>query len=157
MINQIEQWIDKTNEHYLNKRVSCKKFIQDFDGFYSEEFLRHSYFVVVDEVPKPDMPELREMGLGSMLDMEVHAITYKNTYYIQPYLAHNLRLHFHELVHVAQWNCLGPAPLIKRYINEFDTYGYEGSALEIMAYALDAHFMEGGDKMDIPSYVAKNL
>ena len=53
-------------------------------------------------MPKPHFPEFRQMGLGDFTDMSVEGITYKNTYYILPHVARTLRLHFHELVHVAQ-------------------------------------------------------
>ena len=48
--------------------------------------------------------------------MDVAGITYKNTYYILPNAVHNLRVHFHELVHVVQWRELGAHAFIMRYI-----------------------------------------
>ena len=45
--------------------------------------------------------------------MTVNGVTYKNTYYIIPQAAEILRLHFHELVHVAQWGNLGELALSK--------------------------------------------
>ena len=41
--------------------------------------MRGSYFVVVDNIPKPNFPELREAGLDDFIDLEVNGITYKNT------------------------------------------------------------------------------
>ncbi|MGF1794018.1 hypothetical protein L4D21_25910, partial [Photobacterium profundum] len=92
MLNKIEEWIDVTNDKFAHKRQSCAQFTESFQGFYSVEFLNNAYFVVVDTIPKPDFPELRDVGLGGFLDMEVQGITYKNTYYILPCLAENLRL-----------------------------------------------------------------
>jgi len=153
MIRRIEQWIDQTNLNYKDKRVSCAKFVDDFNGFYYLEFLQEAYFVIVDTIPKPDLHGLDKMGLSDFLNMEVDGITYKNTYYILPHLASNLRLHFHELVHVAQWKYLGAIPFIERYINEIQTFGYEGSSLERMAYGFDLRFHNGEDGVDIPSFV----
>lgn len=62
----------------------------EFKGFYSLEFLQQAYFVIVDEIPKPHFPELRHLGLGDFIDMDVNGITYKNTYYVLPHLASNL-------------------------------------------------------------------
>ena len=81
--------------------------------------------MVVDVIPKPDFPELREMGLGDSIDTTANGVTYKNTYYIVPQVAEILRLHFHELVHVAQWDILGGAGFIQRYIEEILQYGYD--------------------------------
>lgn len=102
MLEQIENWIDSTNLKYSSQKVSCDKFSSEFDGFYPTEFLKNAYYVVVDQIPKPDFVGLREMGLGDFVDMDAAGITYKNTYYILPHVATNLRVHFHELVHVAQ-------------------------------------------------------
>ncbi len=157
MLNQIEQWIDQTNLDYQEQRVSCSKFSDEFKGFYSLEFLQHSYFLIVDTIPKPDFPELRQMGLGNFIDMDVDGITYKDTYYIKQHCADNLRLHFHELVHVAQWRKLGAINFIQRYISEINTYSYSKAPLEEMAYFWDAHFSKGGDKIDIPRYVSQKL
>ncbi|HED35291.1 MAG TPA: hypothetical protein ENJ08_13935 [Gammaproteobacteria bacterium] len=157
MLNKIEQWIDQTNIGYKEKRICCSQFSNEFEGFYSSEFLDQAYFVVVNEIPKPDFPGLRQIGLGGFIDMEVGGITYKNTYYVLPHIAQNLRLHFHELVHVAQWAHLGATSFIKRYISEIQISGYEGAALEQMAYALDSRFSKGGEKVDVPDYVAQKI
>lgn len=157
MLNQIEQWIDQTNIDNKNQRVSCNLFMENFKGFYPASFLKESYFVVVNNIPKPDFSGLREIGLGEFIDMRINGITYKNTYYILPHEEQNLRLHFHELVHVAQWKNLGAINFIRRYIKEIQHYGYDGAPLEKMAYGLDAHYANGGVKLDIPSYVSENI
>ncbi|HGF5052637.1 TPA: hypothetical protein ACF31V_004699, partial [Vibrio parahaemolyticus] len=157
VLNRIEEWIDLTNERFSNQRQSCALFARNSAGFYSEEFLSNSYFVIVDSIPKPDFPELRLAGLGDFLDMEVQGITYKNTYYIVPSVAQNLRLHFHELVHVAQWKALGAIGFLQRYISEVQSVGYNDAPLEKLAYAFDRHFSQGGQKVDVPSYVENKI
>ena len=157
MLDKIERWIDQTNIEYKDQRICCDKFSDDFDGFYSLPFLKKAYYVVVNEIPKPNFYELSEQGLSEFLDMKVDGITYKNTYYVLPQLASNLRLHFHELVHVAQWSNLGAVKFMQRYINEIQAHGYEEASLEKMAYALDAHFSNGGDKIDVVNYVSKKI
>ena len=157
MLKKIEDWIDLTNERFSNQRQSCALFSQKFAGFYSEEFLSNSYFVIVDCIPKPDFPELHQAGLGDFLDMEIQGITYKNTYYIVPSVAQNLRLHFHELVHVAQWKTLGAIGFLQRYISEVQSLGYEEAPLEKIAYAFDYHFSQGSKEFDVPDYIEKKI
>lgn len=157
MLHKVDQWIDQTNLEHQEQRISCSKFFDEFRGFYSLEFLQQAYFVVVDSIPKPNFPELRQMGLGNFIDMDVHGITYKNTYYVLPHLVSNLRLHFHELVHVAQWRHLGAKDFIERYMTEIQTAGYDDAPLERMAYSCDAHFTSGSEKFDVPSYVAETI
>ncbi len=153
MLNQIEEWIDHTNTVYSNQRICCEKFVAEFAGFYEPAFLKEAGFVVIDKIPKPDFPELRQMGLGGFIDMHVDGITYKDTYYILPHAVDNTKLHFHELVHVAQWKCLGASNFIQRYIDEIQTKGYWDAPIEQMAYALGDHFSNGGGKIDVPNYV----
>ncbi len=157
MIDRIENWIDETNRVYRSKRRSCSIFEAEFAGFYPSTFLKESYFVVVSEIPKPNFPELREMGLGDFIDMPVNGITYKDTYYVSEESANVLRLHFHELVHVVQWGLLGAGRFISRYIGEIQHYGYDAAPLEEMAYALDEHYSTKGPYIDVPSFVQSKM
>lgn len=157
MLDKIEEWIDATNEKYSNKSVSCICLENNFSGFYPKSFLRNSRFVVVDRIPKPEFPELRKEGLGDFIDMDVDGITYKNTYYVVPKVEGNLQLHFHELVHVAQWGHLGAKGFISRYIQEIQNFGYYKSPLEEMAYELDKHYAAGGAKFDVPRFVEREI
>ena len=157
MINRIEEWIVGINKRYRPHRISCSLFESEFAGFYPSKFLRDSYFVAVNDIPKPNFPELREIGLGDFIEMPVNGITYKNTYYINKSQARNLRLHFHELVHVVQWDMLGTAGFIGRYINEIQIHGYDSAPLELMAYNLDNHYSTGGPPLDIPSHVQSKI
>ncbi|EDP60873.1 hypothetical protein [Vibrio sp. AND4] len=157
MLNIIEEWIDLTNERFSSQRKSCSLLARQFAGFYSDEFLADSYFVIVDSLPKPDFPELREAGLGAFLDEEFQGITYKNTYYILSTVAEDLGLHFHELVHVAQWKTLGAPGFLQRYIAEVQSVGYKNAPLEKLAYELEYHFSQGGEKVDVPSYVENKI
>lgn len=136
MLKQLEQWIEQNNLEHSNQKVSCSKFIDAFNGFYPESFLQNAYFVVVDEIPKPNNSEFREMGLGNFFDQMVNDITYKDTYYILPHLTENLITHFNGLVHVAQWNRLGAAAFIQRYIEEILKYGIADAPPEKMASKL---------------------
>jgi hypothetical protein len=122
-----------SNIKYSEQRICCSNFSRDFKGFYKKPFLNRAYFVVVENIPKPDFPKLRQMGLGDFINLNVDGITYKDTYYIKQHCADNLRLHFHELVHVAQWKQLGAVNFIQCYINEINSYGYLKAPLEEMA------------------------
>ena len=157
MFDKIEKWIDQTNSDFKNQRLSCDRFAMEFKGFYPVSFLKQAYFVVVDKIPKPDFLELRQLGMGDFIDMDVDGITYKNTYYILSHVTQNLRLHFHELVYVAQWVNLGAACFIERYITEIQSSGYAEAPLEKMAYTLDTHFSNGKGPIDVPSFVSEKI
>lgn len=157
MIDFLDSWIDGVNKSHESDRRSCSILQEYFKGFYTPEFLSSSYFVVLDQLPKPDFPVIRQAGLGSFLDMNINGITYKDTYYVVPHAAQELRLHFHELVHVLQWRELTAKRFIKRYIEEFQRFGYDNAPLEEMAYGLDRRFQEGEAPFDVETYVLQHL
>lgn len=157
MIEKIEEWIRQVNRSYEPSRQACSKFQDQFNGFYSKLFLESAYFVIINEIPKPDYPELREAGLGDFIDMDVDGVTYNDTYYVKPDFADDFALHFHELVHVVQWRTLTPKSFIERYIQEIQGSGYAHAPLEKMAYRLDAHYRSNGRTLDVEEYVRANL
>ena len=157
MIDKINAWIDATLAHHTNEKVDCERFAADFEGYYAPELLAASFYVVVPQLPKPDFPELRQLGFGNLIDTDVNGITYKNTYFVKQGKERNLNLHFHELVHVLQWQTLGAEAFIIRYMDEILRYGYEDAPLEKMAFALEAHFVEGGAPFDIGAHVRHKI
>ena len=160
MIELVESWIDELNEAYKPYRQSCSVLQRQFDRFYRPELLRSSYFVVVNALPMPKVPELKEAGLGDFLDNEDHfgGITYKETYYLVPEAARGVGIHFHELVHVIQWRTLGARKFIQRYMEEIQIFGYsEKAPLEGMAYGLQKTFEEGVVPFDVEKKVVATL
>lgn len=157
MIGKIEQWIHQVNSSHKKVRQSCSFFDGYFKGFYSPGFLETAFFVVTNEIPKLDFPELREAGLGGFIDMDVSGITYNDTYYVKQGAANVLRLHFHELVHVIQWRELTPQGFIERYMREIQDFGYDEAPLEKMAYALDGHYQKKGRHLSVEQFVRENI
>lgn len=158
MIEIIEKWIDETLSRHMHKREPCAALANHFEGFYAREFLSKSYYVLVDRIPMPDLPELYEIGLDGFLEMDADGITYKDTYFIKPHLVETLDLHFHELVHVAQWRSLGAPAFIERYIKEYMQYGYDKMPLEEMAYSLQRYYCAYKNRpIDIIAHVERRL
>ncbi|MDO6528339.1 hypothetical protein Q4519_22185, partial [Motilimonas sp. 1_MG-2023] len=71
--------------------------------------------------------------------------------------AADLRLHFHELVHVAQGGHLGAIAFMERYITEIQSSGYHEAPLEKRAYDLDAHLTSGGEEGEVRIYVGQRV
>lgn len=157
MIEKISKWIHQVNSSHKVVRQPCSVFKEDFKGFYSPGMLEAAFFVVTDKIPKPDFAELREAGLGDFIDMNVDGITYNDTYYVKKHAASELRLHFHELVHVVQWRELTPQGFIERYVREIKDFGYNEAPLEKMAYALDRHYQKKGKPLRVEQFVRDNL
>lgn len=149
-------WIDKIVSDYEEQAQSCRKFSDVFSGYYSPEHLAKCKFVVVDTIPKPDIPELRQIGLVDFLDMDCGAITYKHIYFMKPQHQEDLEIHIHELMHTVQWEQLGGEGFLRRYVQEIDEFGYDDAPLENMAYDLGRSFKSGAVAKDVVKFVRLN-
>ncbi|UZD64641.1 hypothetical protein [Marinobacter sp. AN1] len=157
MLDTIRSWVNETNLHFATSRRPCTEFKELFAGYFPESFLARSYYVEVPEVPLPPLEYVSQAGLDDLFGQSVAGLTLDDTYYLTPSAANNLRIHFHELVHVAQWQQLGYRNFISRYLEEISIYGYDQMPLERMAYDLDARFVAGGPVVDVRQTVRKLL
>lgn len=157
MIDRIEAWIDATNRNCLPQRQSCARFAEVFRGYFSRDFLDLAGFVLVDAVPRPDFPQLQERVGDELLNLVPEGITYRQTYYLLRRHETNLRLHFHELVHVAQWRQLGAACFLRRYLAEVARHGYRGAPLERLAYELEERYGAGPPTFDVMETMRRHL
>jgi hypothetical protein len=71
--------------------------------------------------------------------MHFDGITFDNTYFLRRGLERE-SLHFHELVHVIQWQHLGIDRFLLAYGIGLAQFGYQSSPLEKMAYDLQLEF-----------------
>ncbi|WP_319782412.1 hypothetical protein [Oceanisphaera sp. IT1-181] len=141
MIFDIHSWITASNLAHQHSRHSCSQLGTHFTGFFSAELLNSAGFVIVDELPSPPMDVVMQLGLGQLLSPNAVGINLDDTYYLKPKAVGQLRVHFHKLVHVLQWQALGPGPFIKRYISEVIKYGYRQAPLEEQAYGFEERFV----------------
>ncbi len=156
LIAIVEERIDEILAKTRHARQACSKLV-GLDGYYSEEFLQDCYFVVDPVVPFPFVEDLGLDELKRFSAMDPIGITYKNTYFIKTGREDSTRLHCHELVHVAQWRILGARGFMKRYFEEWVTFGYMQAPLEKMAHDIDYLFEMGQKPFDVPALLLKKL
>lgn len=149
MIDIISEWIRLMNRQFQDRRQPCTVFKERFSGYFPETFLANSYYVIVPQMPVPAYQFLADHGLTDLFNRNLAGLTLDNTYYLRPSVEDNLRIHFHELVHVAQWQHLGVEGFITRYLQELQAFGYDNMPLERMAYDLDAQYAAGGPIADV--------
>lgn len=146
----VVEWIEKTLEENRDRAIP----VTDF-GFpclakvFPHDLLARAKAVVV--TGKVRFPPLSLMGLpelGQMESMSVAGITYKDTFFVN-HLYQSESLHFHELVHVVQWEWLGVNQFLLAYGTGLIQSGYRDSPLEQMAYALEARFKAGSLPKDL--------
>jgi hypothetical protein len=89
--------------------------------------------------------------------MPARGITYLDTYFILWHEAERESLHFHELVHVVQWQVLGPERFLAMYADGLVKQGYRNSPLEVMAYDHEARFNADGEVYPVETEVRQQL
>ncbi len=154
----VRDWISDT----LATHASKAKPVSDFSfprlgQFYDEGLLDRARVVFVDRCPVPPLSALGLHEFEDFENMNPAGITYLNTYFALWYEAERESLHFHELVHVIQWNILGFERFLACYAEGIATYGYRQSPLEVMAYDHQNRFESGCKPYSVESEVRSQL
>jgi hypothetical protein len=137
----VEEWIDKYLEAHAVQAIPVIELgFSRIPDYFSRERLKTSKAVNVDRV---QVPPLRKMGIPYFNDFEeaqFRGITYKDTFFVGRE-AHNCEAtHFHEIVHIIQWDELKPRIFLKVYAVGLLTQGYKDCPLERMAYQFQSAF-----------------
>src|SRR6266567_334687 len=144
----ISKWIQETlDAHAGNARPVVSFGFPRLPRYFSEQQLSTTNVVITDCLP---VPPLSEWGLSEFSSFETQpmtGITYLDTYFLLTSAAADESVHFHELVHVIQWQMIGPREYLLQYAAGLAKHGYLGSPLEKVAYAHQHRF-----DVDSPSY-----
>jgi hypothetical protein len=138
-------WIDTTLEENRARAASVASLAFPRLGkVLPLDLLRRAKVVVVSgKVPFPPLTEMGIPEFKQMENMQMAGITYKDTFFLnQQYQTESL--HFHELVHVVQWERLGVNNFLLAYGAGLMQFGYRESPFERMAYSLQTAFDRGG-------------
>jgi hypothetical protein len=154
----IRDWIGQTLAAHAEqaKPVASLNFPR-LPHYYSHELLARAKVVFVDKCPVPPLGAFGLTQFDEFENMSIAGITYLDTYFALWYEAELEALHFHELVHVIQWQCLGPERFLALYANGLEQYGYRHSPLEVMAYNHEAQFKSGQPVYAVEAAVREQL
>jgi hypothetical protein len=155
----VRGWIDRTLAEHSNRAqpVASYRFPR-LGGFYSSEFLTTTKVVEVERVPVPPLSALGLTEFGEFETGNYAGITFLDTYFVQSGEALRESLHFHELVHVVQWQHLGAERFVMAYaLGYLQGGGYRANPLEVMAYDLQDYFEKGGQPIEVESFVRRQL
>lgn len=134
----VNSWIDA----YIARHAASRIRLSDaqfprLPNYFSPQLLGNAYYVLVAKI---ESPPLRDFGLGELSFFEggnYGGMTYKDTYFATN---RNESLHFHELIHIIQWDELGAEKFLLTYGVGLVQHGYRHSPLEEIAYSLQAQF-----------------
>ena len=151
-------WIRQTiAEHEYSAKIVASWGFKRLPLYFSQELLNTTKVVTISRVP---IPPLSSMGLQRFEDFErgdFDGVTYLSTYFVKHTKAADEELHFHELIHIVQWQFLGPERFLKLYADGLERYGYQDSPLERMAYVAQAEFSRSKQAFDVQTLVLHEL
>lgn len=138
-------WIRSTLEHHSPDKIPLVTtgHARLLSGYFPSSFLERSYVIYTDEIPSVPLYATGIPELISMNQMPAAGITYLDTFFILQTEKHDPSIHFHELIHVIQWEYLGMERFLLCYGHGLLTSGYRSSPLEKMAYDLQHRFGNG--------------
>ncbi len=156
---EINRWIQDTVAAHANQAKPLREYpFGRLARFYSAETLDSARVVTAPRVP---VPPLSAMGLIQFREFEngdFQGITYLSTYFVRKGAALDESLHFHELVHVVQWQHLGAERFLLGYaLGYLLGGGYRANPFEEMAFALQARFDEDSAPFRVEGIVRKEL
>lgn len=150
-IPSIWGWMQETIAKHASeaRRLNAYPFQRLRDCFSSSTFELARIVEMPGAVPRPPLRSLGLAEFAEFEDSDFAGITFNNTYFIKRAHAADESLHFHELVHVVQWQMLGPIPFLATYAQGLASHGYRTSPLEAMAYDLQARFDSNLGPIDV--------
>ena len=156
---RIKAWIEEVLAVHRDEAVPLESFgFKRLPGFFSRRLLEHTKVVVTDKCP---VPPLSALGLSQFARFETsgfRGITFLDTYFVLRSEAADESLHFHELVHVVQWNVLGLQRFLQMYAEGVEKFAeYKDNPLERIAYAHQDRFTAGGPPYDVEGAVRAEL
>jgi hypothetical protein len=140
---KIQGWISRyarATAHHARTVASLS--VPNLSRCYPIELLESTRVVLCDEIRYPPLDEFGLEEFKPMNAIPWSGITYNDIYFLRRDVACPA-LHFHELVHVVQYGCLGIERFLRAYGVGLALHGYEDSPLEKMAYDLQLEYEHG--------------
>ncbi len=154
----IFEWIqNKLAEHAANARPIVSMGFNRLPHYFRPEILSAAKVIYVAKAPTPPLSTIGLSQFSDFENMSPDGITYMDTFFLRNEMRRDEALHFHELVHVIQWQLLGPKSFMAAYADGLERIGYRASPLETMAYTLDSVFRNSQTTFDVATIVQEQL
>jgi len=142
----VRSWIERTVAAHAKEARPVAEVIeacgfQRLPEYFGAAFLDRVRCVTVERIPLPPLASPGLKFLGSISTARrFSGITYGDTYFVDRKHEQNESMHFHELIHAVQWDCLGFEKFLLAYGAGLVRNGYARNPLEIMAYSHQRRF-----------------
>ena len=152
---QIRIWIDVLLDRHKENAVSVSTLsFPRIEKAFPMTLLEKTKVVYVDKIPYPPLSKMGLHELSAVENMDFIGVTYKDTFFVNR-LHCTESLHFHELIHAAQWDRLGVDNFLLAYGVGLIQFEYKQSPFEDMAYTFQRNFENGIMPHDIISEIHK--
>ncbi len=146
----VKSWItDLLVEHEGQGKPVERYNFHNLKLYFEQRILSTAQVIIVNKIPQVPLSAL---GLNQFTEFEngnYAGVTYYNVYFLAVGHEHSESLHFHELIHVLQWERLGVDKFIKLYGLFLLQFNYRGNPLEEMAYKYQSLFERGSCPLDL--------
>ncbi|WP_417913246.1 eCIS core domain-containing protein [Candidatus Electronema sp. TJ] len=143
VLPKVREWIDHVvQDHAPQARAASSLGFKQLPDFFPQDLIEQVKVVTAAHIPIPPLSSFGLPELAALEQMSAGGITFQNTVFLQVSQASESLL-LHELVHVVQWNRLGPDNFLLAYGIGLMQFGYRESPLEQIAYSLQARFDAG--------------
>jgi hypothetical protein len=154
LLSGVKNWmVGMLADHEAQMQPVAAAQFDNLERYYPTALLQHVQRVVVDRCP---LPPLASSGIPQLADIEnweLKGIPWENTIFIRRDLADWDAVHFHELLHIVQWQCLGTDRYLTAWAIGTITRGYRNNPLEEMAFRHQLRF----EKEELPYDVVQEV
>ncbi|MDR3378779.1 MAG: hypothetical protein P4M10_08860 [Verrucomicrobiae bacterium] len=154
----ILSWIKSlVAEHAANAQSVASLGFKRLPQYFLPEALAAAKVVYVPKVPVPPLSAMGLTHFAHFENMNAGGTTYLDTFFSRNELRGDEAHHFHELVHILQWQLLSPKSFISAFSNDLERIGYRKSPLETMAYTLASVFKNSDAPFDVATIVREQI
>ena len=158
LLSDVQNWIVHTLAEYAGQMepIAAAQF-ERLNGYYPNTLLQRVQRVIVDRCPTPPLASTGIPQLSEIETWDVKGIPWQNTIFIRRDLADWDAVHFHELLHIIQWDLLGTERYLTAWAIGTITRGYRDNPLEEMAFRHQSRFETEEKPYDIVREVTAEI
>jgi hypothetical protein len=153
---EMERWIGRLHAQHDRVAVPAREVAPArLAGYFPSPLLDSARVVTGESLPFPPVAEYGLPEFAGMATPDMAGITFGQMYFVRASDPTGA-VHFHELVHVVQWQTLGVADFLSTYAVGLARHSYETSPLESIAFWLEGQFTLGIAPLDVSGFAAKH-
>jgi hypothetical protein len=157
IVPQVRAWMDKLIAEHESDAVPVASLgFQRLPLYFPDDLLRATRVAAVSRIPFPPLTQMGSRQLGELEQMSFRAITFGDVIFAHKSSLSSESVMFHELVHVLQWNTLGPDDFLITCGLGLAQHGYAKSPFEALAYDLQSEFDRNVQVRDVAATVRAN-